>query len=168
MVQGGHGRHYVELPAELIGHDIANDEVDPSEFSASGTYDISVEVNGSDLRQSLGQLLREEAVARPDVEPRDRFRRYRSQHHLVVMDVVVPASLDRLPHIPEGSYGPDSPGPIDTGRDPDADVNALRGLKFSAALPPELAQQTLAACLGDAEHAREVLVEKRSIVRSMG
>ena len=51
-------------------------------------------------------------------------------------------------------------------RDPDVDANALWGLKFSAALPPALAQQTLAARLGDAEHARAVLTEQRSIIRS--
>jgi ATP-dependent Lhr-like helicase len=53
-------------------------------------------------------------------------------------------------------------------RDPDVDENALRGLKFSAALPSELAKQTLAARLGDIQHAREVLAEKRSIVRTSG
>ncbi|MGV0849867.1 ATP-dependent helicase, partial [Mycolicibacterium phlei] len=53
-------------------------------------------------------------------------------------------------------------------RDPDVDENALRGLKFSAALPSELAKQTLAARLGDIQHAREVLAEKRSIVRTGG
>ena len=50
-------------------------------------------------------------------------------------------------------------------RDPEADANALRGLKFSAALPPELASQTLAARLGDESAARRVVVEARQIVR---
>lgn len=53
-------------------------------------------------------------------------------------------------------------------RAPDVDANALRGLKFSAALPPELAEHTLAARLGDIPHARDVVAEKRSIVRSGG
>jgi ATP-dependent helicase Lhr and Lhr-like helicase len=50
-------------------------------------------------------------------------------------------------------------------RDPDVDANALRGLKFSAALPPELATQALGARLGDESAARAVVVEPRLIVR---
>ncbi len=50
-------------------------------------------------------------------------------------------------------------------RDPDVDVNALRGLKFSAALPPGLAMQTLGARLGDEGAARTVVVQPRQIVR---
>lgn len=48
-------------------------------------------------------------------------------------------------------------------RDPEVDANALRGLKFSAALPPELAMETLGARLGDKDHARAVLADERSI-----
>ncbi len=42
-------------------------------------------------------------------------------------------------------------------RDPEGDANALRGLKFSAALPSQLATETLGARLADAVHAAEVL-----------
>lgn len=48
-------------------------------------------------------------------------------------------------------------------RDPEVDANALRGLKFSAALPQELAAQTLQERLGDRRHAARVSTEKRSI-----
>lgn len=48
-------------------------------------------------------------------------------------------------------------------RDPEVDANALRGLKFSVALPQELAAQTLQARLGDRRHAARVLTEKQSI-----
>ena len=50
-------------------------------------------------------------------------------------------------------------------RDPEVDASALRGLKFSAALPPELAKQTLGARLGDNGAARTVTVQARRIVR---
>lgn len=50
-------------------------------------------------------------------------------------------------------------------RDPDVDANALRGLKFSAALPPDFAMQTLGARLGDEGAARAVVVQPRQIVR---
>ena len=57
--------------------------------------------------------------------------------------------------------------PADVRSQPPAvDANALRGLKFSAALPRESAMHTLGARLGDAHHAGVVLTEKRSIVRS--
>ena len=49
--------------------------------------------------------------------------------------------------------------------DPAVDANALQGLKFSAALPPELATQTLAARLGDVPYATAVAAQKSSIVR---
>lgn len=45
--------------------------------------------------------------------------------------------------------------------DPDVDPEAVRGLKFSAALPPDLAASTLAARLADHPNAREVLNESR-------
>lgn len=51
-------------------------------------------------------------------------------------------------------------------RDPAVDVNALRGLKFSSALPTELARHTLASRIGDREAALAVLRENRSIGRS--
>lgn len=50
-------------------------------------------------------------------------------------------------------------------RDPTVDVNALRGLKFSAALPETLAKRTLSTRLSDEGAARSVVVEPRSIVR---
>lgn len=50
-------------------------------------------------------------------------------------------------------------------RDPLVDANALRGLKFSSALPEHLAKQTLGARLSDTPHAREVSTEARSIVK---
>jgi ATP-dependent helicase Lhr and Lhr-like helicase len=52
--------------------------------------------------------------------------------------------------------------------DPAVDTNALRGLKFSAALPSELATRTLAARLGDEPYATAVAAEKLSIVRQGG
>jgi ATP-dependent Lhr-like helicase len=51
-------------------------------------------------------------------------------------------------------------------RDPLVDANAVRGLKFSAALPIELAVETLGARIGDAGSARSVLSEKRSLART--
>jgi ATP-dependent Lhr-like helicase len=50
-------------------------------------------------------------------------------------------------------------------RDPLVDANALRGLKFSTALPEELARHTLGARLGDLPHAKGVSTEARSIVK---
>jgi len=50
-------------------------------------------------------------------------------------------------------------------RDPLVDANAVRGLKFSAALPLELAVATLGARIGDAANARSVLSEERSLAR---
>lgn len=49
--------------------------------------------------------------------------------------------------------------------EPQVDASALRGLKFSAALPKDLALQTLAARLGDEFSAQMVLDQERSIVR---
>jgi len=50
--------------------------------------------------------------------------------------------------------------------DPAVDPNALRGLKFSTALPPKLAADTLSARLGDIRSGQHVLTEDRVIVRS--
>lgn len=50
-------------------------------------------------------------------------------------------------------------------RNPVVNARAVSGLKFSAALPPELAMDTLATRLGDRTHAREVLAEPRRILR---
>lgn len=50
-------------------------------------------------------------------------------------------------------------------RDPLVDANAVRGLKFSAALPRDLAVATLAARIGDGPAAKAVLSEQRSIIR---
>ncbi|EID15204.1 DEAD/DEAH box helicase [Mycobacterium xenopi RIVM700367] len=50
-------------------------------------------------------------------------------------------------------------------REPAVDANALRGLKFSSALPPELARVTLAARIGDQKRAAEVLGDARIVVR---
>ncbi len=49
--------------------------------------------------------------------------------------------------------------------DPEVDAGALRGLKFSAALPPELAARTLSARLGDRERAGAVATEQRVVVK---
>lgn len=49
--------------------------------------------------------------------------------------------------------------------EPEVDANALRGLKFSAALPPKLAVDTLSARLGNPVGAQTVLSEDRAIVR---
>lgn len=49
--------------------------------------------------------------------------------------------------------------------DPAVDAKALRALKFSSALPTELATGTLAARLGDVQRAEAVAAEKLSIVR---
>lgn len=50
--------------------------------------------------------------------------------------------------------------------EPAVDANALRGLKFSAALPTNLAAQTLSARLGDRSSAEGVASEYRSIHRN--
>ena len=50
-------------------------------------------------------------------------------------------------------------------RDPLVDANAVRGLKFSAALPVELAIATLAARIGDQAAAQAVFHEQRVIHR---
>ena len=50
-------------------------------------------------------------------------------------------------------------------RDPLVDANAVRGLKFSAALPLDLAVVTLGARIGDLTAAQTVFMEKRSLVR---
>ena len=50
-------------------------------------------------------------------------------------------------------------------RDPFVDANAVRGLKFSAALPADLAVQTLGTRIGDTVGAQSVLAEQRSIGR---
>lgn len=49
--------------------------------------------------------------------------------------------------------------------DPAVDANAIRGLKFSSALPPALAVATLGARLGDTDAAQAVVAEQRSIVK---
>lgn len=49
-------------------------------------------------------------------------------------------------------------------RDPVVNSSAVRGLKFSVALPPKLAVDTVASRLGDREAARRVLAEKRRFV----
>lgn len=51
-------------------------------------------------------------------------------------------------------------------QEPPIDVSALRGLKFSAALPTNLATQTLSARLGDRSGAESVVSEDRSIHRN--
>jgi len=48
--------------------------------------------------------------------------------------------------------------------DPDVDANALRGIKFSAALPEELAKHTLGARIGDRLAASRVRAEQRTIL----
>lgn len=50
-------------------------------------------------------------------------------------------------------------------RDPLVDANAVRGLKFSAALPMQLAISTLSARIGDLATAQTVFTETRSLVR---
>ncbi len=49
---------------------------------------------------------------------------------------------------------------------PAVSSNALAGLKFSAALPPDLAVGTLAERLGDVDGARRALEDRRIIRRS--
>ncbi|MGC2997617.1 hypothetical protein ACPF8X_04215 [Streptomyces sp. G35A] len=52
---------------------------------------------------------------------------------------------------------------------PEADVRAVRGLKFAEALPPRLAEATLAARPADEDGARAVLAEPvRFLVRGSG
>jgi len=48
-------------------------------------------------------------------------------------------------------------------RDPLVDANAVRGLKFSAALPLELAVSTLGARIGDRPGAESAFAEERVI-----
>lgn len=50
-------------------------------------------------------------------------------------------------------------------RDPFVDANAARGLKFSVALPQELAIQTLGARIGDSRSAMSVYAEERLLAR---
>jgi len=50
-------------------------------------------------------------------------------------------------------------------RDPLVDTNALRGLKFSSALPDSLAKHTLGTRLGDIERASAITNETRIIVK---
>lgn len=50
-------------------------------------------------------------------------------------------------------------------RSPIVDANALRGLKFSAALPEALATETLSARLGDVANAAMALAEARAVFR---
>lgn len=50
--------------------------------------------------------------------------------------------------------------------DPPVDEAAIRGLKFSAALPRNLAIHTLGARLGDIPHARAISAQKLSIIRT--
>lgn len=51
-------------------------------------------------------------------------------------------------------------------QEPAVDPSALRGLKFSTALPTALAVKTVSARLGDAPHAGQVSAQKLSIIRS--
>ncbi|OFJ55530.1 DEAD/DEAH box helicase [Mycolicibacterium grossiae] len=51
-------------------------------------------------------------------------------------------------------------------QEPAVDANALRGLKFSSALPAELARMTLSTRLGDTVSAIATAAERQSIVRS--
>lgn len=48
-------------------------------------------------------------------------------------------------------------------RGPAVDESAIRGLKFSAALPPELAAMTVAERLADIDGARQVIEERREL-----
>ncbi|WP_240316783.1 helicase-related protein [Mycobacterium persicum] len=48
---------------------------------------------------------------------------------------------------------------------PAVDANALRGLKFSSALPPELARATLSTRIGDQPRAAAVLADARRFLR---
>ncbi|WP_443678367.1 DEAD/DEAH box helicase [Mycolicibacterium gilvum] len=50
-------------------------------------------------------------------------------------------------------------------RSPNVDTNALRGLKFSSALPEALAKETLSARLGDVANAAIVMAESRAVFR---
>lgn len=51
---------------------------------------------------------------------------------------------------------------------PDVDPHAVRGLKFSEALPARLAEATLAARLGDSEGARAALAEPVRLLLGVG
>ncbi|MFF1273796.1 DEAD/DEAH box helicase [Streptomyces marokkonensis] len=51
---------------------------------------------------------------------------------------------------------------------PNVDPHAVRGLKFAEALPPRLAEATLAARLGDADGARTVLAEPTRFLLRQG
>jgi ATP-dependent Lhr-like helicase len=50
-------------------------------------------------------------------------------------------------------------------QDPAVDANALRGLKFSSALPADLAKRTLSARLADRPHAVEVSTQSLLLMR---
>jgi len=72
-------------------------------------------------------------------------------------------SIRLLPGVNVAEFG-DAIAAVDW-RDPLVDANAVRGLKFSAALPLELAVATLAARIGDHRHAHDVFGERRVIAR---
>ncbi|MDQ1321919.1 MAG: ATP-dependent helicase Lhr and Lhr-like helicase [Actinomycetota bacterium] len=72
-------------------------------------------------------------------------------------------SVRLLPGVSVAEFG-DAVAAVDWC-DPLVDANAVRGLKFSAALPLELAVATLAARIGDRRHAQDVFDERRVIAR---
>lgn len=72
-------------------------------------------------------------------------------------------SLRLLPGVSVADFG-DAVAAVEW-RNPMVDANAVRGLKFSAALPQELAVATLSARIGDRVAAASVFEEKRILVR---
>ena len=72
-------------------------------------------------------------------------------------------SLRLLPGVSVAEFG-DAVAAV-AWRDPMVDANAVRGLKFSAALPQELAVATLSTRIGDRVAAASVFEEKRIPVR---
>ena len=72
-------------------------------------------------------------------------------------------SIRLLPHVTISEFG-EALTAIEW-QDPAVDANAVRGLKFSSALPPALAVATLGARIGDSDAAQSVVSEQRSIVK---
>ena len=71
-------------------------------------------------------------------------------------------SIRLLPHVTVSQFR-DALTAIEW-QDPAVDANAIRGLKFSSALPPALAMTTLGVRIGDRDAAQAVVSEQRSIV----
>jgi hypothetical protein len=73
----GHCAYEVELAAELVSHDIADDEVNAAELHTSGLHDVLVQVNSSDVEPFPGEICGKKSVACSDIECGNRIIGYR-------------------------------------------------------------------------------------------